>query len=408
LRPRAGSTRSVAPEEQGARDRTSARPIRGRLRRSTLVAFSIVVTAAAGGERAGWALGSGASALTDVAVLSPPEGDALLIEAVTRLRAELGAAGLTSHLVACVDAEPGGPRACQAASPSAPSVPGTTSAVVVLARDEGATTIEVIERVPDGSRFFRLVYVPTREGGKDAAVLGIRGVELLRDLHMDVERGEATPMVKAQVAPDRPAILEVESPEAREDVTERDRELEPERYRRRFAQEQGAWQIGVSLAGLRGRHLGPDIGAALEGSFAIRPWLAAFILASGPFFGDLRATAGTASTRQELALAGLRVALPGTRLRAYGTAALGALHVKAAGTSAADRDLSNTSSALWAVAFTAGLGGAVRATRFVDVRLEVDTLWAAPSGAIIIANEVVERIGAPSFLALAGVWICLP
>jgi hypothetical protein len=384
--------------------------MRGRKGPAALVTGALVLIAAVGVERAGWALGSGATALTDVAVVSPPEGDALLVDAVTRVRAELGAAGLTSHLVSCVDLEPVGPRACQATgAPSEPSIPGTTSAVVVLARDEGATTIEVIERLPDGSRFFRLVYVPAREGGRDPAVLGIRGVELLRDLHMDIERGNATPMVKAAPPSLGRAASGAEPPAGREIATDRgDAVLEPERGRRLFPQEPGAWQIGVSLAGLRGRHLGPGIAAALEGSFAVRPWLTTFMLASGPFFGDLRAVAGTASTRQELALAGVRVALPRTRLRAYGTAALGGLHAKAAGTSATDRNASTTSSALWAVAFAAGLGGAFRATRFVDVRLEVDTVWATPSGTVTIVNDVAERIGAPSFLALAGVWICLP
>ncbi|HEY8926856.1 MAG TPA: hypothetical protein VIU64_20875 [Polyangia bacterium] len=399
LRRRTGSTRRAAGQI----------PAPSQAGRAALVAAALAVFTGAGGARVAWALGNGATALTDVAVLSPPAADPLLVEAVTRVRAELGAAGLTSHLVSCVELEPTGPRACQATGgPPEPAVPGTTSAVVVLARDEGATTIEVIERLPDGSRFFRLVYVPAREGGRDPAVLGIRGVELLRDLHMDIERGNATPIVQAPPSPARPIAPEPEPPAPRESVSDRDLELEPERDRRRLSQDPGAWQVGVSLAGLRGRHLGPGIGAALEGSFAVRPWLTAFVLASGPFFGDLRVAAGTASTRQELALAGVRVALPGARLRAYGTAAMGGLHVKAAGTLAADRDLSTTSSALWAVAFAAGLGGALRATRFVDVRLEVDTVWAAPSGTITIANEVAERVGAPSFLALAGVGIWLP
>ena len=400
LRRRTGATRPAARPI----------PLRKRRGRAALLTAALVAIVAAEGERAGWALGNGATALTDVAVLSPPEGDALLVEAVTRVRAELGAAGLTSHLVSCVDLEPTGPRACQAmGAPSERGVPGTTSAVVVLARDEGATTIEVIERLPDGSRFFRLVYVPAREGGRDPAVLGIRGVELLRDLHMDIERGNATPMFKPPPTSFWREVLEAEPPTASESGKDRaDRDLEPERDRRLSPPEPGPWQIGVSLAGLRGRHVGPGIGAALEGSLAVRPWLTTFMLASGPFFGDLRAAAGTASMRQELALAGVRVAWPRARLRAYGTAAMGGLHVQAAGTSATDRASITRSSTLWAVAFAAGLGGAFRATRFVDVRLEMDTVWATPSGTITIANDVAERIGAPSFLALAGVWICLP
>jgi len=366
----------------------------------------MVVAAAAAGERAGWALGGGATALADVAVLSPPEGDPLIIEAVTRLRAELGAAGFTSHLVPCLDTEATGPRACHTRSPPEPAIPGTTSAVVVFARDEGATTIEVIERVPDGSKFFRLVYVPARDGGRDPAVLGIRGVELLRDLHMDIERGDATPAIKVPLA--EPTWSLPASSAARESFADPDPELEPERYRRFFVQEPGAWQIGVSLAALRGRRLGPGLGPALEGSLALRSWLAAFMLASGPFFGDVRTAAGTASTRQELALAGLRVALPRARLRAFGTAALGVMHVKASGTSAAGPAFATTTATAWASAWMVGVGGAFRATRFVDVRLEVNTVWTMPSGRITLASEEVERVGAPSFLMLGGVGICLP
>jgi len=251
--------------------------------------------------------------------------------------------------------------------------------------------------------------VPTREGGKDPAVLGIRGVELLRDLHMDIERGDVLPAVSATPAPRGHGGPEPDMPAVRSGVTGPEPALAPDSDRdRSVTREPSPWQVGVSLAGLRGRHQGPGIGAALEGTFAFHPWLTAFVLASGPFFGDLRATAGTATTRQELALAGLRFALPRARLRAYGTAALGGLHVTASGTSPASREVANRTSDLWAAALAAGLGGAFRATRFVEVRLEVDAIWAAPSGTVTIANEAVERIGAPSFLVLAGVWIGLP
>ena len=155
-----------------------------------------------------WALGSGATTIDDVAVLAPPPDDVVIVEAVSRLRSELGVMGMTSHLVACTDDVAIDSRACdearaaramsvravpaasrlgeppaaasssssESATPSTPAAAGSSprgrpSAIISLAREDGVVTIEVIERLPNGSRFFRLVYVPGRDGGKDPAVL---------------------------------------------------------------------------------------------------------------------------------------------------------------------------------------------------------------------------------------------
>lgn len=410
-----------------------------------------------GGGGIAWALGQGPTALTEIAVVSPPGVDPMLAEAITRLRSELGAMALSSYVVSCADDVAAAARACEdtravlrrdqraaatAAAPDptspdptspdptspvptgparstpaplgsdgpapgdAPSPSLATAALVALGREDGVTTIEVIERLASGSTYFRLVYVPSRDGGKDPAVLAIRAVELLRDLHMDVERGEA---VTGEAVRSVRRARETEVPPAPDGPAEPDPDLEPERYRRRVAsQEPGPWRVGLALAGLQGRSgLGPSVGAALEGSFAVRPWLTAFALGSGPFFDDLRGGGGTGTARQELVLAGARIASR-ARLRPYGAAGLGVMHVKVQGTSATSPTSLPISATLWAFALTAGAGAAYRATRFIDVRVEVDSVWAMPSGEITIADEVAGRVGAPSILALAGVWIALP
>jgi hypothetical protein len=390
------------------------------------------------GTGTAWAFGSGATTLDDVAVLAPLPDDPVIVEAVSRLRSELGVIGVTSHLAACTDDVAVDARACDearaaraagagAVTPPGSGVPpgaaspageaatpprGRPSAIISLAREDGVVTIEVIERLPNGSRFFRLVYVPARDGGKDPAVLAVRGVELLRDLQMDVERGAAALPVAPSRADGAATVPEPPPESEHEPDPERDTDLDRPPRPDGPQAGRGPWRISVAWTGLWGRK-GLESGflsvvPALGGAWMARPALAVFLVAAGPFRQDFHTVSGTASSRQELAFAGARVELPWRRIRPFGAAGLGVLHVLAEGRTAVGAG-TPISSAVWAPMLTAGAGVALRVGRLLDVFVQADTLWSAPAATLTVGpNEVVGEAGAPSVLGQVGIWLALP
>ena len=335
-----------------------------------------------------------------VGILSPDAADPVINEAIARLRAELRLVGLEGALIGCDAAGAEDARACapdssaeRAAVPEAetpPPSPGATRAgvaraIIALAREDGVVTIEVIEKLLNGSKFFRLVYVPTREGGDDPAVLAVRGVELLRDLHMDVERNR--PVLAA--APARPPIV-VATPAA------------PPRT-------PGPWRLGALAGLLQGREgLGPRVAPVLTVSRAFGPHWAVTLLASGPYYQDLTsANPGEhTSTRQELAMLGFRGTLPTGRVSPFAMVAAGALHLAADGHSDDVTAMTHQRS-LWSALLGAGVGAAFAVNSVITVVAEADALTALPAGRITIRDQVVGLAGAPSALVQLGVWAAL-
>jgi len=331
-----------------------------------------------------------------VGILAPDAADPIVAEAVSRLRAELHLVGLETRLLDCDSDGATDARACSGERTSGlenePAPPaaraGVEQAIIALAREDGVITIEVIERLLNGSRFFRLVYVPARDGGDDPGVLAVRGVELLRDLHMDVERNRAA-VPTAPAAPTPVATPATASPAT-----------------------PGPWRVSALAGLLQGRDgLGPRVGPVLGVSRTFGPRWAAALLASGPYFQDL-GVSGTndntyTSTRQELALLGVRGALLTGRVRPFAMLSVGALHLVAQGHSDDPAALTR-GRALWSALFGAGVGAAFALTGFIDVVAEVDVLSALPAGRIKIRDSVVGTAGAPSGLFQLGLAAALP
>jgi len=368
---------------------------RGTLVRATLVALAVVTVA--GPARAAL-LASLVTEVGGVGILAPAIEDPVIAEAVARLRAELRLVGLESQLIGCDAQGAQDARACAderpAGSDTEAAVPapraaraGVERAVIALAREDGVMTIEVIERLLNGSKFFRLVYVPGREGGDDPAVLAVRGVELLRDLHMDVERNRAAAAAAPLAAP---VVIQPPPPPPRNP---------------------GPWRISALAGLLQGRDgLGPRVGPVLGLSRAFGARWAAALLASGPYFQDL-AAAGTTdytSTRQEMALLALRAALLTGRLRPFAVVSGGVFHLVAQGHSDNPAVLTRGRS-LWSALFGAGVGAAFALTRFVDLVAQADVLVALPAGRLEVhQDEVVGLAGAPSGLFQLGLSTALP
>ena len=342
-------------------------------------------------------VGTLATAVGHVAVLVPNVDDPVIAEASSRLRSELRVVGVDSSLIGCDGAGALDARACSAthrpvneaelSSPPPAAGPrvGVAGAVIALAREDGVVTIEVIERLVNGSRFFRLVFVPAHDGGDDPAVLAVRGVELLRDLHMDVERSEDAPRLPTSPAVVAPTAPSLASP--------------------------GPWRIIATAGLLQGRNgLGPRVAPALGLARAFGLHLAATVFASGPFLQELSTATSQGdhtSTDQELALVGVRGMLGTRAVRPYGTLSAGVLHLAARG-HVADSSAASYQPSLWSALAGAGVGVAYALGRFIDLVAQADLLLAAPAGQVTIRSTVVGTAGAPSALFQLGLWAALP
>lgn len=396
-----------------------------------MVAVVVVValTLGAGAARAA-GFSSSFPGVASVAIVAPGLPDRVLTEAVSRLRAELGVVGLDSHLVPCTDDVAADARACSdargvrprseasggsARGPEAPGSSGLTAAAltigtqatatIALAREDGVVTIEVIERLANGSKFFRLVYVPSAEGGNDPSVLAIRGVELLRDVHLDVERTNANAGTQGTTihaaASELPTTVVREPAPVHEDV---DTDLgSPDR-----PVPLGPWSLTASVGVLQGRSgLGPALGPMLGGEFRLRPKWVLWATLGGPFYEDLHRDVVSVATRQELGVVGARFHFGAGRFRPFATVGVGLHHLSAVGSSpvVTDVDLGST---LWAPLVAGGVGAAYGVSRLIDVVVEGQALVTGPSGSITVRSAEVGRAGAPSLLMLGGIRINLP
>ena len=362
---------------------------------ATLLACATAM--AAGGQARATLLATLVTEVGGVGILAPDTGDPVLTEAVSRLRAELHLVGLEGQLIDCDGEGAQDARACsdeRTPAPEAETPPSATRsaragvehALIALAREDGVVTIEVIERLRNGSKFFRLVYVPSRDGGDDPAVLAVRGVELLRDLHMDVERSRAA---EPPPVPAAPVVVTPPPPPA----------ARP-----------GPWRVSALAGLLQGRDgLGPRVGPVLGVSRAFGGRWTAALLASGPYFQDLGAPGTTdyTSSRQEMALLGVRGALLIGRVHPFATVSGGALHLVAQGHSS-DLTALTRRRTLWSALLGAGVGAAFALTGFIDVVAEADVLAALPAGQIKVHDAVVGTSGAPSGLFQLGLSAVLP
>jgi len=365
--------------------------------RAVRISTLVVATIAAGGSARAALLASLVTEVGGVGILAPDASDPIIGESISRLRAELHLVGLESHVMDCDGEGALDARACSDGRADVPDGPpvgplspaartGVERAIIALAREDGVVTIEVIEKLMNGSKFFRLVYVPARDGGDDPAVLAVRGVELLRDLHMDVERNR----VVLAAAPAVPAVVEPVS-------------SKPPRA-------PGPWRIAATAGLLQGRNgLGPRVAPAVGVARNLGSHLSAALLASGPYFQDLTVGGSTdqTSTRQELALLSLRGALQVGPLRPFGTVSAGVLHLIADGHSD-DPAAVTHQQALWSVLASAGVGAGYPLSRFFELVAEADLLAGLPGGRITIRDSVVGTAAAPSALFQLGLWAALP
>ncbi len=317
----------------------------------------------------------------DVAVLRPPLADRVLVEAAARLRQELGASGMTSALV---------------------DEAGDTSTHVAFLREDGVATIDVVaarvdEAVGDAIKDAkgrtparRRVHVEAGEGGDDPNVLAVRAVELLRGIRLEL--GLARSDAPAPIPPREPDVVEAPAPEPR------------------------AWRLGAGVSSLEARPytaaraLGPTLGAAVT----VLPYASGVIAVAGPFFTDRPPTpGGSAHTREELALLGIRGETRRLRVNVHATFMVGLHHLMATyddrGTPGPPTVLHLvTPQSVWTpvVALSAGASG--RVWRSLGLTAEITAIVAQPSIELVANERSLGTIGGPSLMQTLWAWIAFP
>jgi hypothetical protein len=315
-----------------------------------------------------------------VAVVRSSSSDRVLHEAATRLRAELLDAGFE---VVDVDRAPGDPR----------------SEVEDAAPDTSSFATIAMSRAPNGA--FADVWISDRVTGKTVVrrlevgagpsattVLAIRALELLRAslLEIAAKAPSAEPPISAPndvvnwVAPALP-------PTPATPVL------------------QGT-ALGVGalvLHGLRGIGLG--VGPTVNFSRGAGPWFLRVMLA-GPLIGpELRAAAGSATIRQELAALALGWASDPQPLGAFAWVGVGGFDLHSSGSAVAPyRGISgDVASFLW----TVGLGGLARIGPRVALSVELMAISLDPQPVVVIAGNDAGSAGTPSIGASLGVLVGL-
>ncbi|HTA20038.1 MAG TPA: hypothetical protein VK989_12135, partial [Polyangia bacterium] len=308
-------------------------------RRLLRVVTTLVVCLAAAAAR---------GAPADVAVVRPSSADRVLVEAAARLRQELGASGMTSAVVDAAD---------------------DTSTHVAFVREGGVATIDVVAaRDGDASEApaRRRVHVKADEGGDDPSVLAVRAVELLRGLRLEVRPAPAAP----PPPPPEPDVADAPPPAPR------------------------LWRLaaGASVLEARPYSAARAVGPTLGASVTVLPFASLVTALAGPFFTDRPPTpSGSAHTREELALLGLRLETRRFRVNVHATFMTGLHHLVATyddrGTTGPPTVLHVvTPQSLWTPVVALGAGASGHVWRSLGLTAEVTAIVAQPS-IEIVANE---------------------
>ena len=325
---------------------------------------------------------SSASAEPSHVVLDRGGSDAGLVRAFVRLAAELRAAGFVVDERTSPRAIEDAHVALQASEDDAASDPSHPFATVLLRRvpNGTATDIWVADHVT------RKIVVRRIEGGRGETadgLLAMRVVELMRASLVEplvVPPPSDAPPAASQPAPDVAAF----AAPAHDATTRR-------------ADATSTFEIGAGVAALYG---GPDIGLAwaptLHASSVACAFCRASVLVVGPAFGGgIDAREGSASVRQELALAELSLEpMRASWARPFVSAGAGAYHVDVTGT--AHTPFTDAHDDAWSALAAAGAGIRLRLAQGAGVTLGARALFALPRPVIDFAGVEVAAIGRPS------------
>ncbi len=311
----------------------------------------------------------------DVAVLAPVRDDRVLVEAARRVGLELGASGFTSAPV-----ETAGDG---------------YSARVAFVREDGVATIDLLGTLADGSPLDRRVRVPREEGGDDPAVLALRAAELLRGMRLAAHRPRPAAPAPSTVSVDGDAP--VAPPPPTEIV-----------------------RLFAGGAALEGRLTGAGAGLApsvtLGVSANVTPHVAILVAVAGPFFRDLAPTpSGSAHTREELGVFGLRLETQRPRTNLSLLLAAGVHHLQATpdargfvASPPAPALRVRRAQSIFSPCVAVGAGVSHRLWRHAGVSASIVAVTLQPTIDVVVDGRSVGAAGAPSLLETIELWAAFP
>ncbi|AUX21931.1 hypothetical protein SOCEGT47_024290 [Sorangium cellulosum] len=345
-----------------------------------------------------------AAAASRVAIVEADADDALVREAATRLRAELGAAGFE---VVSVPRAPGGGDV-RAGLERAAEEAGAFAAATIFRSRRGATAdLWIVDRVT------RKTVVRTVEvaGAAAPSVMAVRAVELLQASLLEAS------LLEADARPAGAAGAGVAVPD---DVR---RWMAPARRRAGMAprpQRAGmlagigveAGVVALASAGGIGPAFGPALrlsygGGAAGGGGWLPAGLAARLSFAGPTLGPaLEGALGKVSVRQELALLEAVWALEtGTSISPVLSAGVGGTHLFISGDPLPP--LRSATGEVWSFAADVGAGAGVRVTERAALLLDAHLIVAEPGAVVTLGGERLGAAWRPTFAGFLGLLVQL-
>jgi hypothetical protein len=311
-----------------------------------------------------------AASASTVLLVRPPKTSSVTSEALIRMHGELASAGFDVSFATAVAGVDG--RASLEMLASGPGV----DAVVAILGEAAPDAIEVwvVDRV-SGRSVVR--HTPYRPGGdRDAEVLAIRAIELLRASLLEVDIA-GVPTARPVPAPAQPAPP----------LTETSR-----------------WGLDVGASVLMSFDgLGPAVLPQLRVGGVLASWcVAQATLAGLGTRARLGAGEGTGEVAQEFGLAGLSLRWPSRRgMRPVVTVAAGALHVSAEGR--AGWPYVGQTATRWSFLADAGAGMHLLLGARYEMAIEAHVQLAEPYPVFRVVGGEAATAGRPSFLLTMAV-----
>ena len=313
-----------------------------------------------------------------VALVHEPEPNALEQRTLTRLRAELVAAGFE-----VTEVERHGEDAREAAE-AEPQVAGVFATIAIVPRTADAADIWVADRIT-GKTVVRRIQVPPGTGRDVAPVLAVRAVELLQASLLEAVEPSPRSENTSSAVPPPPAVA------VPNDVSAWMQTLRPQ-SEARFALQAGAGVIH-SFSGV-----GPAFLPVLGLAFRPMPDLAIGLRAGGPAFAaDLQAPpAGTIAVRQKLLSLEVAYEFLASRatVRPVAIGGIGVYHLDVVG--AAAPTYTGETDDLFAAIVTVGPGAKLRFGERVALLADLRLLFIAPQPVVRAAMQEVASMSRPS------------
>ncbi|HMJ50912.1 MAG TPA: hypothetical protein VK540_02525 [Polyangiaceae bacterium] len=327
-----------------------------------------------------WLVGARAvlAAPARVALVHEVEPNALEQRTLTRLRAELVAAGFET-----TEMERRGGDAREAAEAD-PVSPGVFATIAIVPRTADAADIWVADRIT-GKTVVRRIQVSGGAGHDVATVLAVRAVELLQASLLEVL--DPAPHAESMTAPPMaPAPRPVVPSDVSAWMSARGPGTDA-----RFALQAGAGVIH-SFSGV-----GPAVLPVLGLGYRLTNDLSLGLRAGGPAFAaDLQAPGGTIAVRQQLLVLDVTYELlsPNAMVRPVAVGGIGAYHLDVVG--AASPPYKGESDDLFAALVAIGPGARLRLGERASLLGDVRLLFIAPQPRVRAAGAEVGSMSRPS------------